>query len=93
LEESAFPKLILDSNSHITNTSESFIKQNKNLSYTQATQNNINPTNNAIIADQCPPENLTILLSSFINDLKSLLNPLISLLTTVINKILLKDDK
>lgn len=91
-EETINQKIVLESNPYITYTSKSLKKQNKNISYSQVTQNKNNPTNNAKIADQCPSENLTILLSSYINDLKSLINPLISLLTTVMNKILLKDD-
>lgn len=94
LEETTSQKIVLESNPYNNNTSESLKKQNINInpSYSQVTQNKNNPTNNAKISDQCLSENLTILLSSFINDLKSLINPLISLLTTVINKILLKDD-
>lgn len=85
-------KITPETNPCYINTSESLNKKSLNLSYAQVTQNNNQPPSNNIKTDQCPSDNLTLLLSSFINDLKSLINPLISLLTTVINKILLKND-
>jgi len=52
---------------------------------------NSNP--NSHIHNTPPDNNLTSQLSSFITELKSVINPLIQLLTTVINKLILKNDK
>jgi len=38
-------------------------------------------------------ENMTIQLTTFLNEFKSLINPLISLLTTVIDKLIMKNVK
>ena len=52
-----------------------------------------NPNLNSHTHNTPPENNLTSQLSSFITELKSIINPLIQLLTTVINKLILKNDK
>jgi len=73
----------LNSTSH-TNNSQTYsqaTRQNKNPIYTNSEQQNLQN------------ENMTTQLTSFLNEFKSLINPLISLLTTVIDKLLLKNVK
>ncbi|KAL4136392.1 hypothetical protein QTP88_007940 [Uroleucon formosanum] len=52
-----------------------------------------NPNPNWHTHNTPPENNLTSQLSSFITELKSVINPLIQLLTTVINQLILKKDK
>jgi len=63
---------------------------NTRKTYSKAAQN-LN-TNNQPQHNNNDSLNLTNQLSSFISELKSIINPLITLLTTVINKVLLKND-
>jgi len=63
---------------------------NTRKTYSKAAQN-LN-TNNQPQHNNKDSLNLTNQLSSFISKLKSIINPLITLLTTVINKVLLKND-
>jgi len=63
---------------------------NTQKTYSKATQNP--QTNNQPQHNNNDSLNLTNQLSSFISELKSIINPLITLLTTVINKFLLKND-
>lgn len=53
---------------------------------------NLDHDNDLIHNNNTASDLLSRQLASFVSDLKSLINPLISLLTTVINKILLKND-
>ncbi|KAF0722836.1 Uncharacterized protein FWK35_00027872, partial [Aphis craccivora] len=74
----------LNSTSHPNNS-------NNSQTYSQATLQNKNPihTNNEHQNQQ--NVNMTTQLTSFLNEFKSLINPLISLLTTVIDKLLIKN--
>jgi len=76
----------LNSTSHPNNS-------NNSQTYSQATLQNKNPihTNNEQQNQQ--NENISTQLTSFLNEFKSLINPLISLLTTVIDKLLVKNVK
>jgi len=76
----------LNSTSHPNNS-------NNSQTYSQATLQNKNPihTNNEHQTQQ--NVNMTTQLTSFLNEFKSLINPLISLLTTVIDKLLMKNVK
>lgn len=63
---------------------------NTQKTYSKAAQNS--HTNNLPQQNNNDSSNLTNQLSSFISEFKSIINPLITLLTTVINKFLLKND-
>jgi len=75
------------------NDSKAFpnLSKNNSRNYSQNCKSNPNPNSNTT---NIPPENvLTTQFSSFLSELKLIINPLIQLLTTVINKLILKDDK
>jgi len=67
------------------------LSNNNSRNYSQNLKSNPNSNSNTT---NIPPENvLTTQFSSFLSELKLIINPLIQLLTTVINKLILKDDK
>uniref|UniRef100_A0A2S2PDP8 Nucleic-acid-binding protein n=1 Tax=Schizaphis graminum TaxID=13262 RepID=A0A2S2PDP8_SCHGA len=67
------------------------LSKNNSRNYSQNLKPNLNSNSNTT---NIPPENvLTTQFSSFLSELKLIINPLIQLLTTVINKLILNDDK
>lgn len=75
----------------VSTTSNQIIPLSKSYSHAVDKNSNsqFNQTNIPFAVDSDP---LTLKLSSFLDDFKSLINPLISLLTTVINKLLISNN-
>lgn len=83
-------KIPLDPPNFNPNDDKTFpnLPQTRSQNHSQST----NPNRNSNIQNAPPETNLTSQLLSFITELKSIINPLIQLLTTVINKLILKND-
>lgn len=96
-------KLISNSNSNFRTSHTHTDNVNSNLTENLASPKHFPPLPNSNSSqhqpatqkepDQSSANNLSVYLSSFVNELKSLINPLISLVTTLIEKLILNDGR